>query len=288
MGCTAYSASAAVTVVYPPAGAQGISAPARSAPGSIGIGWNGVAGATRYTLQESSNGGGWVTLFDGDAGSYATAARGVGNYGYRVAACNGAGCGPWSGTASVVVIGPPAIEPVISAPGLVNVPQYSLSWSVPANSESFVLEESANGGGWTVVHNGAANSFGASRGKGSYAYRVRACNFVGCSPYSGVVTVAVVLPPAATSLYLAEWLTTRRPPYQVQCSAGWSPVADATEYQLESGGGGQRLYTGPSTYVNDSGGTYCAHEYRVRACNAGGCSPWSAERPLTRGVLSWD
>ncbi|KAG0775216.1 hypothetical protein G6F22_013467 [Rhizopus arrhizus] len=256
VGCTAYSASAAVTVVYPPAGAPGISAPARSAPGSIGIGWNGVAGATRYTLQESSNGGGWVTLFDGDAGSYATAARGVGNYGYRVAACNGAGCGPWSGTASVAVIGPPAIEPVISAPGLVNVPQYSLSWSVPANSESFVLEESANGGGWTVMHNGAANSFGASRGKGSYAYRVRACNFVGCSPYSGVVTVAVVLPPAATSLYLAEWLTTRRPPYQVQCSAGWSPVADATEYQLESGGGGQRLYTGPSTYVNDSGGTW--------------------------------
>ncbi|KAG1196694.1 hypothetical protein G6F35_012942 [Rhizopus arrhizus] len=158
---------------------------------------------------------------------------------------------------------PPAMAPAAvrgrarhRAPGLVNVPQYSLSWSAPANSESFVLEESANGGGWTVMHNGAANSFGASRGKGSYAYRVRACNFVGCSPYSGVVTVAVVLPPAATSLYLAEWLTTRRPPYQVQCSAGWSPVADATEYQLESGGGGQRLYTGPSTYVNDSGGTW--------------------------------
>ncbi|WP_410962315.1 hypothetical protein, partial [Salmonella sp. ZJHZ20_0153] len=87
--------------------------------------------------QESSNGGGWVTLFDGNAGSYATAARGVGNYGYRVAACNGAGCGPWSATSTVAVIGPPTIEPVISAPGLVNVPQYSLSWSVPANSESF-------------------------------------------------------------------------------------------------------------------------------------------------------
>ena len=94
-----------------------LSAPARAAPGSIGIGWNGVAGATRYTLQESSNGGGWVTLFDGNAGSYATAARGVGSYGYRVAACNGAGCGPWSATATVAVIGPPTIEPVINAPG---------------------------------------------------------------------------------------------------------------------------------------------------------------------------
>ncbi len=288
VGCTGYSATAAVTVVYPPATAPGLSAPARAAPGSIGIGWNGVAGATRYTLQESSNGGGWVTLFDGNAGSYATAARGVGNYGYRVAACNGAGCGPWSATSTVAVIGPPTIEPVISAPGLVNVPQYSLSWSVPANSESFVLEESANGGGWTVVHNGGGNSFGASRGKGSYAYRVRACNFAGCSPYSGIATVVVALPPGIPYFYLAEWLTTRKAPYQVQCSVGWSQVADATEYQLESGGGGKRLYTGPNAYVSADGNAYCAGDYRVRACNAGGCSPWSADHPVTRGVLSWD
>lgn len=288
VGCTGYSATAAVTVVYPPATAPGLSAPARAAPGSIGIGWNGVAGATRYTLQESSNGGGWVTLFDGNAGSYATAARGVGNYGYRVAACNGAGCGPWSATSTVAVIGPPTIEPVISAPGLVNVPQYSLSWSVPANSESFVLEESANGGGWTVVHNGGGNSFGASRGNGSYAYRVRACNFAGCSPYSGIASVSVVLPPAATQIYVAEWLSTRKAPYQVQCSVGWRAVPGATEYQLEPSGAGRRLYTGPKTYVQSNGGTYCASLYIVRACNAGGCSAWSADFPVTRGVLSWD
>ncbi|MEV5117776.1 wall-associated protein [Stenotrophomonas indicatrix] len=288
VGCTSYSGSAAVAVVYPPASAPGVSAPARSAPGSIGIGWNGIGGADRYTLQESANGGGWVTLFDGNAGSYATPARGVGSYAYRVAACNGAGCGPWSGSATVAVIGAPTIEPVISAPGLVNVPQYSFSWSVPANSESFILEESANGGGWTVVHNGGANSFGADRGKGSYAYRVRACNFVGCSPYSGIVTVTVALPPGTPHFYLAEWLTTRKAPYQVQCSVGWSQMADATEYQLESGGGGKRLYTGPNAYVSANGNAYCAGNYRVRACNAGGCSSWSADHPVTRGVLSWD
>jgi len=168
-------------------------------------------------LQESTNGGGWVTLFDGNAGSYATPARGVGSYAYRVAACNGAGCGPWSGSATVVVIGAPTIEPVISAPGLVNVPQYGLSWSVPGNSESFILEESANGGGWAVVHNGGANSFGANRGNGNYAYRLRACNFAGCSPYSGIVSVSVVLPSAATQIFLAEWLSTRTAP--ARCSA---------------------------------------------------------------------
>ncbi|MNB70489.1 tRNA(Glu)-specific nuclease WapA precursor [compost metagenome] len=288
VGCTGYSATGAVTVVYPPASAPGVSAPARSAPGSIGIGWNGIGGADRYTLQESTNGGGWVTLVDAHVVSFATPARGVGSYAYRVAACNGAGCGPWSGSAMVAVIGAPTIEPVISAPGLVNVPQYSFSWSVPANSESFILEESANGGGWTVVHNGGANSFGASRGKGSYAYRVRACNFAGCSPYSGIVTVVVALPPGTPHFYLAEWLTTRKAPYQVQCSVGWNQVADATEFQLESGGGGKRLYTGPKAYVSANGGAYCAGDYRVRACNAGGCSPWSADHPVTQGVLNWD
>lgn len=286
-GCTGYSSSAAVTMVYPPASAPGLSMPARSAPGSIGIGWNGIGGADRYTLQESSNGGGWVTLFDGNAGSYATPSRGVGTYAYRVAACNGAGCGPWSGSAMVAVIGAPTIEPVISAPGLVNVPQYSLSWSAPANSESFVLEESANGGGWTVVHNGGANSFSTSRGNGSYAYRVRACNFAGCSLNSGVATVSVVLPPPGTYIFEAQWLSSTTAPYQIQCTVGWVASAGATEYQLEPASGGKTLYVGPKTYVQSRNGTYCASNYRVRACNAGGCSEWSASFPVTRGVL-WE
>ncbi len=51
---------------------------------------------------------------------------------------------------------------------------------------------------------------------------------------------------------------------------------------------GRRLYTGPNTYVQSSGGTYCASLYIVRACNAGGCSAWSADFPVTRGLLNWD
>ena len=117
---------------------------------------------------------------------------------------------------------------------------------------------------------------------------MRACNFAGCSPYSGIATVSVVLPPAATQIYVAEWLSTRKAPSQVQCSVGWRAVPGATEYQLEPSGAGRRLYTGPNTYVQSSGGTYCASLYIVRACNAGGCSAWSADFPVTRGVLNWD
>ncbi len=110
------------------------------------------------------------------------------------------------------------------------------------------------------MRNGGANSFGANRGKGSYAYRVRACNFAGCSPCSGIATVVVALPLGTSRL------TTRNAPYQVQCSVGWNKVADVSEYQLESGGGGKRLYTGPNAYVSANGNAYCAGNYRVRAC----------------------
>lgn len=284
IGCTGYSGNASVTVVYPPGAAPGLNAPSRSGPGSIGIGWSGVGGADRYTLQESANGAGWVTLLDANATSYATPWRGPGNYAYRVAACNGAGCSGWSGTASVSVIAPPSLEPVISAPGLVNVTDYAFSWSTPANTEYFVLQESANGGGWTTLLADARTSVGVSRGNGSYGYRVQACNFVGCGPWSGIATVTVSLPPPMPTITMANWLSTTTAPYRIWCDADWTPVATATEYQLETSIGGKHLYTGPKTYVSAAGNAYCGSPIRVRACNAGGCSAWSPLFTPARGV----
>lgn len=288
IGCTGYSATASVTSVYPPVAAPGLNAPARSGPGSIGIGWSAVGGATRYTLQESANGAGWVSLVDSNATSYATPSRGVGNYAYRVAACNGAGCGAWSAPASVSVVGPPTLEPVISAPAVVNVPYYGINWTIPGNAESFVLQESANGGGWTTVHSGAHNGFAADRGNGSYSYRVQACNFVGCGLFSGVATVTVSLPPAMPAFHTATWLSTSKAPIRVQCTVGWSNVVDAARYEVDSGEGSAAFYSGSQTYISSSNSTYCKNNYRIRACSTGACSGWSAPYPVTRGVLSND
>lgn len=284
VGCTGYSSNGAVTVIYPPATAPSISGPARAATSGFNVSWSGIANSSRYLLQESANGGAWSTLQDNSAQSF-SASRGIGGYAYRVAACNRAGCGPWSGTASVQVIAPPTLEPALSAPPLVSGTSYTVSWSTPAGSESFQLEESANGGGWTLIYNGSGTGFGAVRGKGSYAYRVRACNFAGCGPTSGIVTVVVSPPPATPTLWVANWLTTRTAPYQVWCEVGWHSVADATEYELQSYGG-KALYKGPKTYVSANGNAYCTYEYKIRACNAGGCSAWSSPAFLvTQGKM---
>ncbi|WOB51583.1 hypothetical protein NYR97_09650 [Xanthomonas hydrangeae] len=50
--------------------------------------------------------------------------------------------------------------------------------------------------------------------------------------------------------------------------------------------GGNALYTVPNTYVSANGNAYCAYEYTVRACNAGGCSAWSSPPfPVTQGEM---
>ncbi|WP_372359240.1 wall-associated protein [Xanthomonas axonopodis] len=274
IGCTGYSASGSVSVVYPPAATPAVSAPARATTAGFTVNWSAVGGADRYVFQESANGGAWSTLQEGAQQTFGTGARGVGMYAYRVAACNRAGCGGWSGNVSVQVIAPPTLEPSLSAPALVSGNAYTVSWSTPAGSESFQLEESVNGGGWTLVYVGGGASFATSKGKGSYGYRARACNFAGCGPTSGIVTVTVSPPPATPTMQLANWLTTRTAPYQVWCEVGWSAVADAVEYQLQTNAG-KALYAGAKTYVSANGNAYCAYEYKVRACNAGGCSPWS-------------
>jgi len=171
-------------------------------------------------------------------------------------------------------------------PSLVSVTSYSVTWGMPAGVETVQLEESANGGAWAQVYAGGSTSFPTNKGNGSYAYRALACNFGGCSSsYSGVVTVVVSLPPATPAIQMANWLTTRTAPYQVWCEVGWSAVANVTEYQVQSGGGAT-VYTGPKTYVSANGNAYCKADYKVGACNSGGCSAWSTPNfPVTQGVL---
>ncbi|MFS8436584.1 RHS repeat protein [Xanthomonas campestris pv. campestris] len=285
IGCTSYSASASVNVVYPPDSAPATSAPARATQSGFAVSWSAVGAASHYVLQESANGGAWSTLQEGPQQAFETGARTAGDYGYRVAACNRAGCGNWSGAVAVQVVAPPTLEPSVSAPSLVPGNAYTVSWSTPSGSESFQLEEDSNGAGWVQVYAGAATSFDTSKGKGSYGYRARACNMAGCGPTSGIVTVTVSPPPATPVMQTANWLSTRTAPVQVWCEAGWSAVADAVEYQLQSSGG-NALYTGPSTYVSANGNAYCAYEYTVRACNAGGCSAWSSPPfPVTQGEM---
>jgi len=199
----------------------------------------------------------------------------TGTYNYRGRACNTNGCGPWSATVTTSVELPPGSSPSLSGPSQSYSGSYSLSWTAIGGATQYILEESANGGTWTVMQNTAALSWSAS-GKlaGSFAYRAKACNPAGCSGYSATTTVTVTYPPTA-----AATVTAPSSSVTGSFSVSWTAVATATSYTLQknvNGGTWTTLYNGAGSNYVLSGQTDGAIGFRVQGCNVAGCGPWSA------------
>jgi predicted phage tail protein len=116
-----------------------------------------------------------------------------------------------------------------------------------------------------------------------YQYRVRACNAAGCSAYVASTGVATGYPPASPASLAGEgvpdevvlvWPAASGAPtrYDLQRSvrdgtwSAWSPIATL--------GGGATGHT-------DGGVTEGSqYRYRIRACNAAGCSAYVVSSPL--------
>ncbi|MDQ0008425.1 YD repeat-containing protein [Luteibacter jiangsuensis] len=187
--CGANSPSAASAVTVPPSQPPGISVPASSNDGCYTVNWSGVAGATSYVMQEQVNGGGFTTIGNNDSGALSICGKGTGTYGYRVQGCNAGGCGPFSGTATVTVSLIPAIPDGIHMDETIvgRSQQYTLSWYATTNATRYeILNVQLN----KTVYSGTGLSYrveaGISPYELKYSYRVRACNDLGCSAWSGI------------------------------------------------------------------------------------------------------
>lgn len=268
-GCGAYSSPVTVQVIIAPASAPSLSAPGTSTNGSYAISWSAVLDGATYNLQERANGGGWSTIDSPAALASAVGGRWDGAYGYRVQACNAAGCGPWSGEVGVTVLHPVAGTPSISAPGSVNGLTYTVSWGAVDRASSYNIEESLPSG-WSGQYTGATGTssvFTKDSGPQTWSYRVQACNPSGCGPWSSQVSVYLnVTPPPAVPTGLTK---TQRSP--TNCSITWNAVSGASYYKLSQG---FDVYT--NRYTHDG---ICPASVKVRACNTQGtCSAWSAAR----------
>ena len=276
-GCGPLSAVASTQAYYAPGTAPGISVPAQSLGGGYTVSWTGIGGADSYRLEESANGGAWTSVVQTAETSQGFSGKGTGSYAYRVQACNGAGCGPFSATPAVTVIQRPS-APALSVPGSSTTGNYTVSWNVVAMTVNYRLEQSANGGGWGVIQDdgSTARNLGGV-GSGSYAYRVQGCNAAGCSGYSNTGTIVVTLPPPTptiTGSVKFQWLEGRNT--KIRCDVKWTTSAGATSYDLAVAGNGLVQYSGPLTSITAAGSGYCAPSHVVRACNASGCSAYSS------------
>lgn len=140
VGCAAWSSPGTVTVVMPPTGAPTLTVPANSSTGAYTVSWTGVAGATRYELQERSGTGAWALVHETGAISRSLANRTTGNWGYRVRACNLAGCASYSAERVVVVLLAPSGVPVLTLPQT-STGSFTVAWTTVATATVYELQE---------------------------------------------------------------------------------------------------------------------------------------------------
>jgi hypothetical protein len=119
-----------------------------------------------------------------------------------------------------------------------------------------------------------------------YQYRVRACGLVGCSPMVSASPVTAPTPPAAPAAAAAEAVTATR--IRVTWTDGiTTETAFSLSRRVSVGGvwGVWEEITQPAAntveYLDTGLTIGQGYQYRVRACNPGGCSGWTTATPVT-------
>lgn len=135
----------------------------------------------------------------------------------------------------------------------------------------------ANFSGETLTYHGGAIIFQETRGNGTYYYRVRACNGIVCSGYDSG-SIVVLLPPNTPG----PISITQATPGSLAVS--WGSVTGSPTYELWEATnpaytGEARIYNAGATSTSFTRGNGTWY-YRVRACNASGCTGYQTQSVL--------
>jgi hypothetical protein len=216
-------------------------------------------------------------------------------YVYRVRVCNNAGCSGWAQSNATAF--PRTLPPTPSA---VTAAGYAcgfascakVTWTIDNTFvESFRLQRTANTGGgygaWQdLTPQGRSSTSFDDYGltpKASYLYRVQACNVRGCSTYgaSKAMVAPSPPPPAAPATLTADAMGN-------YMHVVWGDVANETTYELQrrqQDGTAYGAWSDPIvrtmnvTSNDDAVVPGTVYQYRIRACNQGGCSAYTSSTP---------
>lgn len=253
---------------------------------------------TGFTIQRrTSPTGPWETLATVGAGIASFEGTGTADatvY-FRVVACNTAGCSEPSNVIEVTFSDPPPAPPQNLAARVIDDVVVVLTWIDEAATETRyeVARRSASqpdGFGVIAVLQPDAKSYvdNTQTPDERFEYVVRACNDVGCSESNVAAVVTVPTPPAdlvvastdsTTYAYRLEWsdvsryedlfVIERLDMYFGIPADGPPSLADGWRFHAEVGPG--------SRWYNGAGDAGLRAYFRVRACNAAGCSAPSNE-----------
>jgi RHS repeat-associated protein len=261
--------------------------PSPSYTGSYTASWTDFSGGPVHAyLATSLNGGAWTKAAVTGTYSKVFTGKAVGSYAYKVQIYTLEGVEIFDYETPAVTVqvwtSIPAAPGAITGPASSESGNYALAWTSPPGvvTRYELLENN-------VLVPGASGTSVSLSGKpsGSYAYKVRACNGLGCGPYGAVFTVSVsvnlttAVPDAAVvaDAPLAQGWVGLMPgkagtdggaaSYQVEIEvppgrAGMQP-AMALTYGSRNGNGvagvgwslsaGGRIYRCPRTWENDGG-----------------------------------
>ena len=279
--CSAANVLASVPFLTRPGQVTGVTAAAR--PGSLAVGWTAVTGAAGYTVQWKSAGQQYAAAREatvtGGATTHAIPSLTNGTaYTIRVRADNAGGAGAWSadaaGTPSAVTLTASAVG---STTATLTLAGHDRRWywkhTVPAGDTSCTGESGVTAS-LSDLTAGTRYTFKA------YGDAVCATELAGAAPF-------LTAPGQVTGVTAA----TRRGSLAV----GWTAVGSATSYEVQWKSGAQGYESGGARAATVAGGTAytipsltdgAAYTVRVRAINATGPGPWSADAAGTPAVAS--
>ncbi|QRQ99650.1 fibronectin type III domain-containing protein [Dyadobacter sandarakinus] len=290
-GASAYSAIANATTQPPlitiPKAPDVLTATAASGT-RINLAWSDNASdETGFELERSLNGTNFIKIADLPANTEAFADTGlvpVTRYWYRILAKNTAGKSAYSNIASAATLQVVPAAPTGLQANATSSSQINLTWRDNAGNETgYEVERSPDGNTFTRVGTLPPNaaSFGSLglTPDTRYYYRVRAVNAVGVSPYSNVAAATTqripvpAQPERLTAVPLAPALIQLR----------WAPVSGGpSQIVVERSKGLDENYAaianlpGNATSYEDKDSLEVDdYQYRIKATNAGGDSPYS-------------
>lgn len=265
---------------HPPSAPSGVSATAGS--GQAVVSWNPSSenGSTVTGYEVQRSGGGVISVGAGATSANVTGLTNGQSYTFTVRATSVAGPSGWSSPSGPVV--PSSVPSAPATPSAsVSGTSAKITYSAPGSGGSAITgyELSSDVANGVRTDAGSPYTWSGLLAGTAHRFRVRACNANGCGSWSGYSNA--VTPSTTPSAPATPNASAGIGQATISWSAPNNGGSGITGYQLTSdaAGGTKSDSASPYTWTGLSNGT--TYRFRVRACNANGCGPWSA---YSRGV----
>lgn len=284
--CSGYSVGAnAVVVDRVPSAPSSITLPSVESDGSFQVSWGGASGygkAVSYQLNEATNPSfsGETNVYSGTSLNASLTGRVVNQtYYYRVRACTDTKCSAYQTASTGVLINGqvPGSPTSISVPLSNNTGLFNVSWTSASGDishyELFQAENAAFTGEVLAVSGNVRSETFNYLASGTYYYRVRACNLIGCGGYTAAANSIDVLQPPPEPSSITAPATDGDGDFTVSWGSSGGSFT-YYEFVETSTSGTVTLYTGTNQSYDLKYKTSGEYTYSVRACSPGICSPF--------------